>query len=216
MGKFFSASSSRSSCSSSADSASPCSASSPLRANVEPPQLERHLAMRAVDASMERHAPRVTNPLHAHRPESRRRHEALHHELRPLPRRPRSQALDRSPIRSIRRRRISLRSARRSRVAHLLHIRTGIRYTGMPAWDKTLPSRICGRSPCSSPTWTNFRPPCRNIGRPASACRPAVKKEPEERQDQREARPPLSAAAVSVSRAQPLHRGSCANRPSRP
>lgn len=35
----------------------------PTRANVDPPHWERHFAMGAVDASMERHAPRVTNPL---------------------------------------------------------------------------------------------------------------------------------------------------------
>ena len=33
------------------------------RANVEPPHWERHFAMSAVDASIERHAPRVTDPL---------------------------------------------------------------------------------------------------------------------------------------------------------
>lgn len=35
----------------------------PTAANVEPSNAERQLAMRAVDASMERHAPRVNNPL---------------------------------------------------------------------------------------------------------------------------------------------------------
>jgi hypothetical protein len=35
----------------------------PTAANVEPPHWEQHLAMSAADASMERHAPRVTNPL---------------------------------------------------------------------------------------------------------------------------------------------------------
>src|SRR5215471_7322071 len=35
----------------------------PTSANVEPPHWERHLAMSPVDASMERHAPRITNPL---------------------------------------------------------------------------------------------------------------------------------------------------------
>src|SRR5213595_485008 len=35
----------------------------PTPANVEPTHLERRLAMGAVDASMERHAPRITNPL---------------------------------------------------------------------------------------------------------------------------------------------------------
>src|SRR5207302_2121037 len=35
----------------------------PTNANVAPPHLEKRLANGAVDASMERHAPRVTNPL---------------------------------------------------------------------------------------------------------------------------------------------------------
>ncbi len=35
----------------------------PTKANVEPPHLERRIAMGAVDASMDRHAPHVTNPL---------------------------------------------------------------------------------------------------------------------------------------------------------
>ena len=35
----------------------------PTHANVAPPRWEHHLADAAVDASMERHAPHVTNPL---------------------------------------------------------------------------------------------------------------------------------------------------------
>ena len=35
----------------------------PTKADVPPPQIERHFALSALDASMERHAPRVTNPL---------------------------------------------------------------------------------------------------------------------------------------------------------
>ncbi len=35
----------------------------PTNANVEPPRLEKRIANGAVDASMERHAPHVTNPL---------------------------------------------------------------------------------------------------------------------------------------------------------
>src|ERR1017187_9445254 len=36
----------------------------PTPANVAPPRWEHRLANAALDASMERHAPRVTNPLH--------------------------------------------------------------------------------------------------------------------------------------------------------
>src|SRR5579863_3176067 len=35
----------------------------PTPANVTPPHFEQHVAMSAVDASTERHAPHVTNPL---------------------------------------------------------------------------------------------------------------------------------------------------------
>src|ERR1700680_1805476 len=35
----------------------------PTAANVDPPPLDRRRAMGAVDASMERHAPRINNPL---------------------------------------------------------------------------------------------------------------------------------------------------------
>ncbi len=35
----------------------------PTNANVAPPQLEKRIAMGAVDASMERHAPHVANPV---------------------------------------------------------------------------------------------------------------------------------------------------------
>src|SRR5271165_7451595 len=35
----------------------------PTNADSTPPKFERHLANSAVDASMERHAPRVTNPV---------------------------------------------------------------------------------------------------------------------------------------------------------
>src|SRR5271155_5415856 len=35
----------------------------PTHANVEPPRWEHHLANAAVDASMERHAPHIANPL---------------------------------------------------------------------------------------------------------------------------------------------------------
>ena len=34
----------------------------PTNADATPPAMEQHIAMSALDASMERHAPRVTNP----------------------------------------------------------------------------------------------------------------------------------------------------------
>ncbi len=35
----------------------------PTRANSAPPQMERHLAMSALDNSVDRHAPRINNPV---------------------------------------------------------------------------------------------------------------------------------------------------------
>ena len=110
----------------------------PTPANVAPPRIERRLAMGAVDASMERHAPRQTNPL----PPTDQNlidgmklytmHCALCHG-----------GLDRKAS--------ALSESFYPPAPHLVTeppddpewhifytIRTGIRYTGMPAWDKTL------------------------------------------------------------------------------
>jgi mono/diheme cytochrome c family protein len=110
----------------------------PTNANVPPPRLERHLAMGAVDASMERHAPHVSNPL----PPTDQNLEdgmklytmncALCHG-----------SLDQKPA--------SLSKSFYPPAPNLVSdppddpewhtfytIRTGIRYTGMPAWEKTL------------------------------------------------------------------------------
>jgi mono/diheme cytochrome c family protein len=110
----------------------------PTNANVTPPHLEAHIAMGAVDASMERHAPHLTNPL----PPTDQNLEdgmklytmncALCHGT-----------LDRKPA--------TLGNSFYPPAPNLVTdppddpewhtfytIRTGIRYTGMPAWDKTL------------------------------------------------------------------------------
>jgi thiosulfate dehydrogenase len=110
----------------------------PTTANVEPPHLERHLAMSAVDASMERHAPRVTNPL---TPIDQNLEDgmklytmncALCHGT--LDRKP-------SPLAT------SFYPPPPNLISdppddpewHIFYtISTGIRYTGMPAWDKAL------------------------------------------------------------------------------
>jgi thiosulfate dehydrogenase len=110
----------------------------PTQANVAPPRWEHHLANAASDASMERHAPRVTNPL----PLSDQNFEdgmklytmncAVCHG-----------GLDRKPV--------SLSSSFFPPAPNLISdppddpewhifytIRTGVRYTGMPSWEKTL------------------------------------------------------------------------------
>jgi mono/diheme cytochrome c family protein len=110
----------------------------PTAANVQPPHFEKHLAMSAVDASMERHAPRISNPL---TPNDQNLEDgmkiytmncALCHG-----------GLDKKPSTLA----ASFYPPPPNLISdppddpewHLFYtMRTGIRYTGMPAWDKTL------------------------------------------------------------------------------
>ena len=88
---------------------------------------------------MDRRAPRVSNPCAAHRRQSDRRHEDLHHELRRVPRHPRRQAELASEHRSTRPLRNLILDPLDDPEWHIFYaVRTGVRYTGMPAWGKTL------------------------------------------------------------------------------
>jgi thiosulfate dehydrogenase len=110
----------------------------PTNANVAPPHFEKRIANTALDASMERHAPRVANPV----PPSDQSFEdgmklytmncAVCHG-----------GLDRKPV--------SLSNSFYPPAPNLVSdppddpewhvfyaIRTGVRYTGMPSWEKTL------------------------------------------------------------------------------
>jgi len=110
----------------------------PTEANVPPPHFERHLANGAVDASMERHAPRVTNPL---MPTDQNLEDGL--KLYTMNCALCHGGLDRKPA--------ALANSFYPPAPNLISdppddpewhifytIRTGVRYTGMPAWDKTL------------------------------------------------------------------------------
>jgi mono/diheme cytochrome c family protein len=110
----------------------------PTAANVQPPHLEQHLAMSAVDASMERHAPRISNPL---TPNDQNLEDGM--KLYTMNCALCHGGLDRKPS--------TLADSFYPPVPNLVSdppddpewhlfytIRTGIRYTGMPAWDKTL------------------------------------------------------------------------------
>ncbi|HLV88712.1 MAG TPA: cytochrome c [Candidatus Sulfotelmatobacter sp.] len=110
----------------------------PTAANVEPPHWERHIAMSAVDASMERHAPRVSNPL---TPTDQNLEDGI--KLYTMNCALCHGGLDRKPS--------SLADSFYPPPPNLVSdppddpewhtfytVRTGIRYTGMPAWDKTL------------------------------------------------------------------------------
>jgi mono/diheme cytochrome c family protein len=110
----------------------------PTTANVEPPHLERRIAMGAVDASMDRHAPRVTNPLtptdqnledgmKLYTMNCALCHGGLDHKPSPL-----EHSFYPPPPNLI-------ADPPDDPEWHLFYtIRTGVRYTGMPAWDKTL------------------------------------------------------------------------------
>jgi mono/diheme cytochrome c family protein len=110
----------------------------PTNANVEPPHIERHLANGAVDASMERHAPRVSNPLS---PTDQNLIDGM--KIYTMNCAICHGGLDRKPL--------TLGSSFYPPAPNLVSdppddpewhifftIRTGVRYTGMPAWDKTL------------------------------------------------------------------------------
>jgi mono/diheme cytochrome c family protein len=110
----------------------------PTQANIAPPQMEVHIAMSALDSSVERHAPRLNNPV----PPTDENliaglkiytmNCALCHG-----------GIDRQPSALGK----SFYPPPPSLILHppddpewrvFYVIRTGVRYTGMPAWDKTL------------------------------------------------------------------------------
>ena len=110
----------------------------PTNANVAPPHLEHRIAMGAVDASMERHAPRVTNPLP---PNDQSFEDGM--KLYTMNCAVCHGSLDRKPA--------SLSESFYPPAPNLVSdppddpewhlfytIRTGVRYTGMPSWEKTL------------------------------------------------------------------------------
>jgi mono/diheme cytochrome c family protein len=110
----------------------------PTPANVEPPHIERRFAMGAVDASMERHAPRITNPL---TPTDQNLEDGM--KLYTMNCALCHGGLDRKPSTLA----ASFYPPPPNLISdppddpewHIFYtIRTGVRYTGMPAWDKTL------------------------------------------------------------------------------
>jgi mono/diheme cytochrome c family protein len=110
----------------------------PTNANVTPPAIERRIANGALDASMERHAPRATNPVP---PTDQNLIDgmkiytmncALCHGG--LNRQPSSIATGLYPPAPN-----LISDPLDDPEWHIFYaIRTGIRYTGMPAWEKTL------------------------------------------------------------------------------
>ncbi len=110
----------------------------PTAANVEPGHMERRFAMGAVDASMERHAPRINNPL---MPSDSNLEDGM--KLYTMNCALCHGGLDRktSPLTN------SFFPPAPNLISdppddpewHIFYtIRTGVRYSGMPAWDKSL------------------------------------------------------------------------------
>jgi mono/diheme cytochrome c family protein len=110
----------------------------PTRANTAPPAMEIHIAMSALDNSVERHAPRVNNPVP---PTDENLIEGL--KIYTMNCALCHGGIDRQPS--------ALAKSFYPQPPNLIlnplddpewHIfyviRTGIRYTGMPAWDKSL------------------------------------------------------------------------------
>jgi mono/diheme cytochrome c family protein len=110
----------------------------PTNANVEPAHLETRLANAASDASMERHAPRVTNPL---TPTDQNLEDGM--KLYTMNCALCHGGLDRKPSTLVN----SMYPQPPNLISdppddpewHIFYtIRTGVRFSGMPAWDKTL------------------------------------------------------------------------------
>jgi cytochrome c553 len=110
----------------------------PTNANVAPPRWESHLANSSIDASMDRHAPHITDPLS---PTDQNYEDAM--KLWTMNCAVCHGGLDRKPA--------ELGKSFYPPAPNLISdppddpewhtfftIRTGVRYTGMPAWDKTL------------------------------------------------------------------------------
>lgn len=111
----------------------------PTNSDAEPPKIEAQIANAALDASMERHAPRVNNPLPAtddnlidgikiYRKNCALCHGDLDRQTASLSRSlyPPAPNLITRPL--------------DDPEWHVFYaIRTGVRYTGMPAWAKVLP-----------------------------------------------------------------------------
>jgi mono/diheme cytochrome c family protein len=110
----------------------------PTKADATPPLIERHLAMSAMDASMDRHAPRVGNPVPAtddnliegmkiYTMNCSGCHGTL--DLKPSP-------LQKSfypPVPQL------ILDPLDDPEWHIFYaVRTGVRYSGMPAWNKAL------------------------------------------------------------------------------
>jgi mono/diheme cytochrome c family protein len=110
----------------------------PTHANATPPRLEEQLAMSALDASMQRHAPRLSNPVS---PTDENLIEGM--KIYTMNCSGCHGGLDRQPVELGR----SFYPPAPNLILdplddpewHIFYaVRTGVRYTGMPSWEKNL------------------------------------------------------------------------------
>ena len=110
----------------------------PTNANTSPPEMERHIAMSALDASMERHAPRINNPVP---PTDENLIAGI--KIYTMNCAGCHGGLDRKPVEFSRSfyppaPNLILDPPDDPEWRVFFAIRTGIRYTGMPAWEKNI------------------------------------------------------------------------------
>jgi mono/diheme cytochrome c family protein len=164
----------------------------PTAANVTPPHLERSLANGAVDASMERHAPHVTNPL---MPTDLNLEDGM--KLYTMNCALCHGGLDRKPC--------SLANSFYPPAPNLISdppddpewhifytIRTGVRYTGMPAWDKTLAEQDMWKITMLLSHMDKLPPAVQDYWKASFSVAPSAadeKKEDEKKEDKKEAKP---------------------------
>ena len=158
----------------------------PTTANVEPPHMERHFAMGAVDASMERHAPRVTNPL---TPTDQNLEDGM--KLYTMNCALCHGGLDRKPSALA----ASFYPPPPNLISdppddpewHIFYtIRTGVRYTGMPAWDKTLSEQDMWKITQLLSHLDKLPPAVQDYWRTSFGAAPTEESKPEEKKEGKE------------------------------
>jgi len=144
----------------------------PTAANVAPPQFERRIAMTALDASMDRHAPRVHSPL-APTPENLidgmkiyTMNCALCHGTLNLKTSPLAHSFY-PPVPQL------ILHPLDDPEWHIAYaIRTGVRYTGMPAWEKTLTDEEIWKTTAFLANVEKLPPPAREFWKPSFGVEP--------------------------------------------
>jgi len=160
----------------------------PTAANVDPPHLERHLAMSAVDASMERHAPRITNPL---MPTDDNLIDGM--KLYTMNCALCHGGLDRKPSALA----ASFYPPPPNLISdppddpewHIFYtIRTGVRYTGMPAWDKTLAEQDMWKITMFLSHMDKLPPAVQEYWKTSFAAQPASEEKKEDEKEKKDAK----------------------------